>query len=124
MKTIQFCINPYSFGILKPIVEILKRKGYLYVRFVRPEILKKFPFKNEKFTTDIQDLICFQSDAIFVPGNEAPFYLRGVKVQVFHGLAGKKKGHFKIRNYFDLYLIPRSLLCQKNLQYLPRTQRF
>src|SRR5690606_16419568 len=31
-------------------------------------------------------------------------YLRGVKVQVFHGLAGEKKGHFRIRNYFDLYL--------------------
>jgi CDP-glycerol glycerophosphotransferase (TagB/SpsB family) len=25
-------------------------------------------------------------------------------VQVFHGLAGEKKGHFRIRHYFDLYL--------------------
>ena len=33
-----------------------------------------------------------------------PHYLRGVKVQVFHGLAGEKQGHFRIRNYFDLYL--------------------
>jgi CDP-glycerol glycerophosphotransferase (TagB/SpsB family) len=33
-----------------------------------------------------------------------PHYLRGVKTQVFHGLAGEKKGHFRIRNYFDLYL--------------------
>jgi len=39
-----------------------------------------------------------------VPGNEVPHYLRGVKTQVFHGLAGEKKGHFRIRNYFDLYL--------------------
>ena len=30
--------------------------------------------------------------------------LRGVKTQVFHGLAGEKNGHFRIRSYFDLYL--------------------
>ena len=46
----------------------------------------------------------FKSDAIFVPGNEVPHYLRGLKVQIFHGLAGEKKGHFRIRHYFDLYL--------------------
>jgi CDP-glycerol glycerophosphotransferase (TagB/SpsB family) len=48
--------------------------------------------------------VTFQSDAIFVPGNEVPHYLRGLKVQIFHGLAGEKKGHFRIRHYFDLYL--------------------
>jgi len=31
-------------------------------------------------------------------------FLRGLKVQIFHGLAGEKKGHFRIRHYFDLYL--------------------
>ncbi|MCK5441340.1 MAG: glycosyltransferase [Maribacter sp.] len=41
---------------------------------------------------------------IFVPGNEVPYYLKGVKIQIFHGLAGEKKGHFRIRHYFDLYL--------------------
>ena len=46
----------------------------------------------------------YKSDAIFVPGNEVPHYLRGLKVQIFHGLAGEKKGHFRIRHYFDLYL--------------------
>jgi CDP-glycerol glycerophosphotransferase (TagB/SpsB family) len=25
-------------------------------------------------------------------------------VQIFHGMAGEKKGHFRIRHYFDLYL--------------------
>ena len=30
---------------------------------------------------------------------------RGLKVQVFHGLAGEKKGHFRIRHYFDPFSI-------------------
>jgi CDP-glycerol glycerophosphotransferase (TagB/SpsB family) len=46
----------------------------------------------------------FKADAIFVPGNDVPHWLRGVKVQIFHGLAGEKEGHFKIHGYFDLYL--------------------
>jgi len=104
MKTILFCMNPYSFGILEPIVHILKEKNYEYIWFVRSEILDKFPFQNQRFTSNIEDLVHFNSDAIFVPGNEVPHYLRGVKTQVFHGLAGEKKGHFRIRNYFDLYL--------------------
>lgn len=104
MKTVLFCMNPYSFGILESIMQVLKEKQYEYVWFVRKSIINKFPFKEETVTTNIQDLIQFQSDAIFVPGNEVPYYLRGVKTQVFHGLAGEKKSHFRIRSYFDLYL--------------------
>ena len=97
-------MNPYSFGILEPIMKVLKEKSYEYIWFVREEIKEKFPFKKEHFTTKIEDLITFKSDVIFSPGNEVPHYLRGVKTQVFHGLAGEKKGHFRIRSYFDLYL--------------------
>ena len=104
MKTILFCMNPYSFGILEPIMQVLKEKNYEFIWFVRTAILEKFPYQDQRFTSKIEDLVHFNSDAIFVPGNEVPHYLRGVKTQVFHGLAGEKKGHFRIRNYFDLYL--------------------
>ena len=104
MKTILFCMNPYSFGILEPVMQVLKEKNYEFIWFVRTAILEKFPYQDERFTSKIEDLVHFNSDAIFVPGNEVPHYLRGVKTQVFHGLAGEKKGHFRIRNYFDLYL--------------------
>jgi len=97
-------MNPYSFGILEPIMQVLKEKKHQYIWFVREEISHKFPIKDEKFTSSIKDLIAFKADAIFSPGNEVPHYLRGVKTQVFHGLAGEKKGHFRIRSYFDLYL--------------------
>jgi CDP-glycerol glycerophosphotransferase (TagB/SpsB family) len=97
-------MNPYSFGILEPVMQVLKEKNYEFIWFVRTAILEKFPYQDQRFTSKIEDLVHFNSDAIFVPGNEVPHYLRGVKTQVFHGLAGEKKGHFRIRNYFDLYL--------------------
>ena len=104
MKCILFCQNNYAFGILQPIKAYLDKKEHEHLWFVPEKILKDFPYKSDHYTTSINDLASFQSDAIFVPGNEVPHYLRGLKVQIFHGLAGEKKGHFRIRHYFDLYL--------------------
>ncbi len=105
MKAILFCINPYAFGILKPLYDELNKRGDDIIWYIPERIASGFPYSNEvKITDSIKSLYDFKSDAIFVPGNEVPQYLRGVKVQVFHGLAGEKKGHFRIRSYFDLYL--------------------
>lgn len=105
MRAILFCVNPYAFGILKPLHDELMRQGHECLWFVPSSIEKDFTFASQvRHTHLMKTLLDFRSDAIFVPGNEVPHYLRGVKVQVFHGLAGEKKGHFRIRNYFDLYL--------------------
>ncbi len=104
MKVILFCQHSYAYGILAPVAAILKEKSYPYIWFTTKNLTNQFPFKYEPHTDSLVDIIKFQSDAIFVPGNYVPHYLRGVKVQVFHGLAGEKKSHFKIRHFFDLYL--------------------
>lgn len=104
MKFTLFCQNPYAFGIMEPIMQVLKEKNYEYLWFLTPNLSGKFPFEKEPHTFDLEELTAFESDAIICPGNEVPHYLRGVKVQIFHGLAGEKKGHFRIRHYFDLYL--------------------
>jgi CDP-ribitol ribitolphosphotransferase / teichoic acid ribitol-phosphate polymerase len=105
MKAVLFCANPYAFGILTPLQNELIARGHDVLWYVPQRIEKTFPFHGKaKQTDNIKDLYDYKSDAIFVPGNEVPHYLRGVKVQVFHGLAGEKKGHFRIRHYFDLYL--------------------
>ena len=104
MRCILFCQNNYAFGILEPIKTYLENNGHDYIWYVNEKISSDFPFKNEKNTSSITELEDYKSDAIFVPGNEVPHYLRGLKVQIFHGLAGEKKGHFRIRHYFDLYL--------------------
>lgn len=105
MKATLFCKNPYAFGILKPLNDALLDKSHMVKWFVPEDIIDKFPFKDQcDYTTSIQEIHDFSNDVIYVPGNEVPHYLRGVKVQIFHGLAGEKKGHFRIRKYFDLYL--------------------
>ena len=104
MNSILFCKNKYAFGILEPISSELKNKGYDILWYVDQTILNDFPYKLDPHCTSIKELKSFDSDAIFVCGNAVPHYLKGVKAQVFHGLAGEKKGHFRIRSYFDLYL--------------------
>ena len=104
MNSILFCKNKYAFGILEPIRSELKNKGYEILWYVDQTILNDFPYKSDPHCTSIKELKSFDSDAIFVCGNAVPHYLKGVKAQVFHGFAGEKTGHFRIRSYFDLYL--------------------
>lgn len=105
MRVVLFCANPYAFGIMKPLHEALVRLQHTVLWYIPEKITTQFPFTGTfTITGSMKDVHAFKSDAIFVPGNEVPHYLRGVKVQIFHGLAGEKQGHFRIRNYFDLYL--------------------
>ncbi len=104
MRYILYCNLPYSFAILKPLeVEIVSR-GFEYIWYIPSSLEESFLYKESHFTTSIKDLKEYKADAIFVSGNDVPFFLQGIKVQIFHGLAGEKKGHFRIRDYFDLYL--------------------
>ena len=103
MKFILFCQNAYAFGIMAPIRDVLLAQEEDYLWYISKKLLSKFPFPQDAHTTSILDLQFYKSDVIFVPGNEVPYYIRGIKIQIFHGLAGEKKGHFRIRHYFDLY---------------------
>lgn len=124
MKVILFCQNAYAYGILEPIKAVLVSENHEYLWYIQPKLLAKFPFKNDPFTTSILDLQTFKSDVIFVPGNEVPYYLRGLKVQVFHGFAGEKKGHFRIRHYFDLYLTQGPFFTEKFLKFKNKFKDF
>lgn len=105
MRAVLFCANPYAFGILKPLHDALVLQKHEVLWYIPQKIAGQFPFSGDfTITGSMKDVDSLNSDAIFVPGNEVPYYLRGVKVQVFHGLAGEKQGHFRIRDYFDLYL--------------------
>lgn len=104
MKFVLYCLNNYAFAILHPIKDVLIEKEHDFIWYVAPKIETVFPFKDDPYTTSIKPLKAYNSDVIFAPGNEVPYFLRGLKTQVFHGLAGEKKGHFRIRQYFDLYL--------------------
>ncbi len=104
MKFILFSNLPYAFAILRPLEIVLNQSQDEVLWYVPKNIEKDFPYKDSPYTTDIDDLKEYKADVIFVPGNEVPYFLRGLKVQIFHGFAGEKKDHFRIREYFDLYL--------------------
>ncbi len=113
MKFILFCQNKYAYGILNPIKEVLVERKFSYLWYISAKLVEDFPYKNESHTSCISELTQFEGDVIFVPGNQVPYYLRGLKVQIFHGLAGEKKGHFRIRHYFDLYLTQGPFFTEK-----------
>ncbi len=104
MKIVLFCYLPYAFAMLKPLQDEAISRGFTVLWFVPEGIIDNFPYTNSPHTTAIEHLINFKADALLVPGNEVPHFLRGIKVQISHGLAGEKSDHFRIREYFDLYL--------------------
>lgn len=72
--------------------------------YIHTKKISKFTLADtERWTDSIQQVYDFSPEAIFVPGNIVPYYLPGVKVQVFHGYAAEKKDHWIIRRYFDTY---------------------
>jgi len=104
MKAILFCNLPYAFSILEPLAKELLTQKEEIIWYIPKELEDIFPYKDMPYTTKIKDLKHYKSDVVFVPGNDVPHFIQGIKVQIFHGLAGEKKGHFRIRDYFDLYL--------------------
>ena len=100
-----FYVNQnYSFEILRPLQAEILSNGDTVKWFSQGREINNALFSDdEDRIKDIKSLIAYQPDACFVPGNEIPSFISGLKVQVFHGLEWKKKGHFVIRGFFDLY---------------------
>jgi hypothetical protein len=94
----------YSFEILRPLEREIRRQGSKVAWFVAGNEVQMNSFRaDEVVLSSVDDVIKFNPLASFVPGNIIPKFVPGIKVQVFHGLEWKKKGHFVIRECFDLY---------------------
>jgi len=105
MRIVLFCENKYAIDILYPLhKEALREGDNETLWYVHQKRIPDFPLREEvAWTNSIQDIYNFSPEAIFVPGNIVPYYLPGVKIQVFHGYAAEKKDHWVIRRYFDTY---------------------
>lgn len=105
MRIVLFCENKYAIDILHPLqVEADSEGGNEVLWYVHQKKIPQFPLASEvHWTHSVQDIYDFQPEAVFVPGNIVPYYLPGVKIQVFHGYAAEKKDHWVIRRYFDTY---------------------
>jgi CDP-glycerol glycerophosphotransferase (TagB/SpsB family) len=94
----------YSFEILRPLQQEIIEQGSNVAWFVAGNEVNTDNFCSEEIVLNsITDVIKLNPVASFVPGNIIPSFIPGIKVQVFHGLEWKKKGHFVIRDCFDLY---------------------
>jgi CDP-glycerol glycerophosphotransferase (TagB/SpsB family) len=103
-KYLFYISQNYSFEILRPLQSVILARGDSCAWFVEGKSvnLENFSTKEKRLKT-IQEAVDFQPAAVFVPGNVVPNFISGIKVQVFHGLEWKKKGHFSMRGFFDLY---------------------
>jgi len=97
----------YAFPIGEPLEKEIKKRGYEVKWFAdEPETQRKFS-RDKVALKDIQEAITYNPHIVLSITNSIADFLPGLKVQVFHGIAPSKrnfkKGHFRIRGFFDLY---------------------
>lgn len=106
-KFLIYISHTYALPIGTPLQkEILKRsdevKWFSDERYTE----EKFPEHGELLYS-IEDVIAYNPDIVLSITDSVADFIPGIKVQIFHGfLANKhslKKGHFRIRGFFDLY---------------------
>lgn len=118
MKICLFCENKYAVDILNPLqIEADKEGGNEVLWYVHKKRIPDFPLKDSvRYTNSMQEVKDFRPEAIFAPGNIVPYYLSGVKIEIFHGYAAEKKDQFRIRRYFDTYFTQGSYFTQRFLE--------
>lgn len=93
MKIVLFCEQKYAINILYPLQEEASaQSGNEVLWYIHKKNIADFPLKDQiQWTNSIQKVYDFNPEVIFVPCNIVPYYLPGVKIQIFHGYAGRKK---------------------------------
>jgi CDP-glycerol glycerophosphotransferase (TagB/SpsB family) len=102
-----YCQELYCLSILRPVQEVIRENGWKAAWFFEnPDKGPDCLTPDEHRIPDVKAVLQYDPDAVLAPGNLVPDFFPGVKVQIFHGLADDatgKKGHYKIRGFFDLY---------------------
>ena len=97
----------YSYSILRPLQAEIWRRGGDAAWFIE-EQCEYLLEEGERRLHTIGEVLEYNPIAVFAPGNWIYDFFPGVKVQVFHGYAMKKRiekidDHFTVRGWFDIY---------------------
>jgi len=119
-----FVSKAYSFGIMRPLAQAIAEQGDQACWFAHGLSAEGFLQDGDCLLTDIEQVRALDPRAVFAPGNWVPDFFPGVKVQVFHGFGIEKKGHFRIRGFFDLYCTHGPLTTSRFNQLRDRHRHF
>ena len=95
--------HDYSYEILRPLQKEIQKQGDHVCWFLVGKQINNHLSEAEHELKTVEEVIEYDPQACFVPGNTIPNFIPGLKVQVFHSLEWKKKTTFRIRDCFDLY---------------------
>ena len=95
--------HDYSYEILRPLQKAIQKQGDRVCWFLVGKQISNHLSQAEHELKTVEEVIKYDPQACFVPGNTIPNFIPGLKVQVFHSLEWKKKTTYRIRDCFDLY---------------------
>lgn len=125
MRFLLYIANTYSLEIMRPLQEEIWQREHECAWFIEGKAVTPSHFTSDEMVlTKVKDAVDYAPDATFLPGNIVPSFIPGLKVQLFHGFEYKKKGHFRVRDCFDLYCTQGPLFTQEFLKLRESSPHF
>ena len=108
-KYLLFANAEYCYSILRPLQAAIRERGEQAAWFVSCSAAPLLA--GERHLSGVAEVVDYAPDVVFAPGDWAPYFFPGAKVQIFHGIARNKRGaaseresdHYRVRGWFDLY---------------------
>ena len=109
-KFLIYISYSYAIPIGNPLEKEIIKRGYTVKWFSDLEDGKNALTNKTNTLETIEDVLSYDPHIILTATDSVPDFIKGLKVQVFHGFNAQKRpsakntfSHFRIRGFFDLY---------------------